>query len=353
MLSNSRNFGLFLASISFVVVIVSLLIAGEPLALVTFVIPLVTFIIVYLVSSLLYKRRQKKEEEALLDLIDSIKRSKFDGEWNHSPYSTMHQEIAMYVKKKKNEIEELKRMADFRKEFIANVSHELKTPIFAAQGFVLTLLDGAVRDKKVRDRFLKKAAKSLDRLDLLVQDLLILSQIETGEIKMVYEDFDVVQLAREVGEQFEEKAEKKGIKLQISDPGAPINVHADWHRIYQVLLNLVSNAIEYTEKGGVKMSFEKSRKSKITIKVTDSGKGIPRDQLPRIFERFYRVDKSRSRAKGGTGLGLAICKHIIEAHKSRIKVISDVGKGSEFSFKLLLVTKEKDEETQHQRDAVV
>ena len=228
-----------------------------------------------------------------------------------NPLEKITQEINSFAVLKQKEIDELKKLEAFRKEFIADVSHELKTPIFAAQGFVHTLIDGAVNDKSVRNKFLKKAAKSLDGLDALVQDLLTLSQIETGDIKMHFEHIDLHNLCQEVAEQFEEKALKKNIKLQLEEPKQKVMVYADWQRITQVMTNLISNAINYTPDGGsVMISFDSSKKY-VTTFVSDTGEGIPVEHLSRIFERFYRVEKSRSREKGGTGLGLAIVKHIL------------------------------------------
>lgn len=250
-----------------------------------------------------------------------------------NPLKNINEEIYSFALLKQKEIDELRKLEAFRKEFIADVSHELKTPIFAAQGFVHTLLDGAVNDKNVRNRFLKKAAKSLDGLDVLVQDLLTLSQIETGDIKMKFESIDLSKLCAEVIDQFEEKAQKKDIKLRFS-PQSKLVAYADWQRITQVVTNLVSNAINYTPEGGeVTVSFDTGKKS-ITTYIGDTGEGIPPQHLGRIFERFYRVDKSRSREKGGTGLGLAIVKHILEGHGSRAEVESTPGKGSTFSFRL-------------------
>src|SRR5258706_9629047 len=214
------------------------------------------------------------------------------------PFEKLNDEISSFALLKQKEIDELKKLEAFRKEFIADVSHELKTPIFAAQGFVHTLLDGAVNDKTVRGKFLKKAAKSLDGLDSLVQDLLTLSQIETGDIKIKFDQMDLVKLCEEVVEQFEEKAEQKKIKLKLLDAKhSKILVHADEKRIDQVITNLISNAINYTPEGGeVKVSFDVGKKN-VTTFVTDTGEGIPHQHLHRIFERFYRVDKSRSREK--------------------------------------------------------
>lgn len=251
-----------------------------------------------------------------------------------NPLQKINEEIHSFATLKQKEIDELKKLEAFRKEFIADVSHELKTPIFAAQGFVHTLLDGAVNDKNVRNKFLKKAAKSLDGLDVLVQDLLTLSQMETGDIKMRFEQIDMIRLCNEVIEQFEEKAEKKNIKVKLVADHHKINVYADWQRITQVVTNLVSNAINYTPDGGeVYITFDVGKKN-VTTFISDTGDGIPQQHITRIFERFYRVDKSRSREKGGTGLGLAIVKHILEGHNSKAEVQSTVGEGSVFSFKL-------------------
>jgi two-component system phosphate regulon sensor histidine kinase PhoR len=273
--------------------------------------------------------------------LGGIKREK-SGALN--PLQNINDEIYSFALLKQKEIDELKKLEAFRREFIADVSHELKTPIFAAQGFVHTLLDGAVNDKQVRNRFLKKAARSLDGLDMLVQDLLTLSQIESGDIKMKFEPVDLWKLSSEVVDQFEEKAAKKNIRLKLVDSDHRMSVHADWKRITQVMTNLISNAINYTPEGGeVTVSFDVSKKN-ITVFVTDNGEGIPQQHVSRIFERFYRVDKSRSREKGGTGLGLAIVKHILEGHGSHADVESVVGKGSTFSFKLGRVRGEDEKE---------
>lgn len=252
-----------------------------------------------------------------------------------NPLEKINEEIFSFAELKQKEIDELKKLEAFRKEFIADVSHELKTPLFAAQGFVHTLLDGAMDDKAVRGKFLKKAAKSLDGLDALVQDLLTLSQIETGQIKMHFENIDLYKLTLEVFEQLEEKAAKRNIRLKIQgNPDKSIIVYADWQRIYQVMTNLVSNAIKHSFEGGdVVVNFETTKKF-VTTHVRDFGEGIPHEHIARIFERFYRVDKSRSREKGGTGLGLAIVKHILENHDSKADVESAPGKGADFNFRL-------------------
>lgn len=276
------------------------------------------------IYTLLDKIRKKD-----LNFIESAKKPSLN------PLQRLNQEIFTYASLKQREIDELKKLATFRREFLADVSHELKTPIFAAQGFIHTLLDGAVEDKSVRLKFLKKAAKNLDGLDRLVQDLLTLSHMETGEIKMNFEVFNLYTLTQDVLEQLEYKGEKKKIHIGFA-PDCPkeVYVNADYQRICQVMLNLISNSIKYTKEGGeITILFEKD-KGDVIIYVKDTGRGIPPEHIKRIFERFYRVEKSRSRDKGGTGLGLAIVKHILEAHKSKVHVTSVVGKGSVFSFRL-------------------
>jgi two-component system phosphate regulon sensor histidine kinase PhoR len=288
-----------------------------------------------------------REVNKIYKLVGKLKKKELGGLGKQksgtlNPLQGINEEIFSFAELKQKEIDELRKLEAFRKEFIADVSHELKTPIFAAQGFVHTLLDGAVNDKNVRTKFLKKAAKSLDGLDALVQDLLTLSHIETGQIKMHFETIDMVKLTEEVIEQFEEKAEERKIKLRIDGHPHKVIAYADWQRINQVMTNLISNAIKHSnEEGEVLISFEVTKKNVITS-VRDHGEGIAQEHLVRIFERFYRVDKSRSREKGGTGLGLAIVKHILENHKSKPEVESVIGKGSVFSFRLPRAKPEED-----------
>ncbi|MTI33412.1 sensor histidine kinase [Xanthovirga aplysinae] len=252
-----------------------------------------------------------------------------------NPIKRINQEIYSYAAVKQKEIDELKRLETFRREFLADVSHELKTPIFSAQGYMHTLLDGADEDEKIRRRFLQKAAKSLDRLDHLVQDLLTISHLESGDLKMNFEAFDLNELFLEIIEQLESKAEKKQIELGFDkDIKNPVMVYADPKRIHQVLLNLITNAINYTQEGGKVVVGYKNEKEGFLIYINDNGPGIPPEDQTRVFERFYRVEKSRSKEKGGTGLGLAIVKHFVEAHNSQVNLESKLGKGTSFSFKL-------------------
>jgi len=233
-------------------------------------------------------------------------------------------------------IDELQKMEAYRREFLGNVSHELKTPIFNIQGYILSLLDGGWKDEKINRKFLKKTAKSVDRMIAIVQDLEEISKFESGVMNLNETVFDINELTREVAEFLEVKAEKNNTEIVIKEPeNRKLKVEADKVRIRQVLVNLVDNAINYgkPENGRIVLSFYDFHDN-ILIEVSDNGIGIPEELLPRIFERFFRVDKSRSREKGGTGLGLAIVKHIIEAHRQSITVRSKPGKGTTFSFTL-------------------
>jgi len=217
---------------------------------------------------------------------------------------------------------------------LADISHELKTPIFSAQGFIHTLLDGAINDPNVRDRFLSKAAKSLDQLDSLIQDLIIISQLETGNIKIEPEAFDLKLLVQELFDLLEPKRKLRNTSFKIDTSGNSTTVFADLNRISQVLKNLIDNAVKYgKDNGSVTVKIDELEDI-IKISVKDDGNGIPEEHLDKIFRRFYRVEKSRSREMGGTGLGLAIVKHIIEAHNSNISVQSTINHGTEFQFEL-------------------
>lgn len=301
---------------------------------------LISFSSSYILTNFILEFLIFREINRIYDQLEKLKERDFSfmqtGKKDHlNPLKRINQEIFFYAEEKQKEIDDLKRLEVFRREFLANVSHELKTPLFAAQGFVHTLLDGAMNDKSVRGKFLKKAAKSLDGLNDLVGDLLTLSHLETGEITMHHEPFDLYPLVVEVFEELEGKAEKREIIMAFDqDSAKEALVVADKRRIYQVLLNLISNSIKYNNEGGHVWVDLQVSKHEVMVFVKDDGIGIPALDIKRVFERFYRVDKSRSKDSGGTGLGLAIVKHIIEAHKSTVSVTSTVGKGSTFSFKL-------------------
>ena len=251
------------------------------------------------------------------------------------PLTEMETQVKDWVTDKSKEIEDLKKLEQFRKEFLANLSHELKTPIFNIQGYVHTLLDGAMDEPEVMKHFLERTAKSIDRLNNLVDDLDEISKIERGEVAMIKEIFDISQLVKEVFESMELKAVKQGISLAVAKGfDKPFFVHADKEKIRQVITNLIDNSVKYGSLNGETTASYYDMDDNVLVEITDNGIGISEEHLPRLFERFYRIDKHRSREQGGTGLGLAIVKHIIEAHEQTINVRSTVGVGTTFAVTL-------------------
>lgn len=246
------------------------------------------------------------------------------------------QDVEKWAIQKRNEIENLQRNEKFRKEFLLNLAHELKTPVFAVQGYIHTLLDGALEDPDVNKLFLEKATRNIDRLCRLIDDLDEISRLESGELKINKEIFVIQDLIKEVFDNLSLKAAGKEIKFSIKKGcEVPIQVNADKEKIHQVLINLVDNSIKYGNKGGQTVaSVYRMDGQRILIEISDNGIGMPEEHLPRIFERFYRTDSARSREAGGTGLGLAIVKHIIEAHEQTINVRSKINVGSSFGFTL-------------------
>ena len=250
--------------------------------------------------------------------------------------ATLIQEIDKFASDKKLEIETLKVREEYRKEFLGNISHELKTPLFTVQGYILTLLDGAMDDEKFRGKYLERANKGVERLIYIVQDLDMITKLEVGDLSLTIESFDIVEVVESVFDLLEMKSAKKKITLTFDmDYPQPIMVLADKERIRQVLTNLAVNSIKYGRvKGTTEISIENLIKNKVIVRVTDNGEGIAKANIPRLFERFYRIDKSGSRKEGGSGLGLSIVKHIIEAHDEKIYIESELSVGSEFSFTL-------------------
>ena len=228
-----------------------------------------------------------------------------------------------------------KERAQARKErhFLLAVTHELKTPIFASQGYILTLLDGAMNDKAIRKKYLNRAEKGVERLIYIVKDLDMITKLEAGDLNLDVEEFDIIELVQSVFDLLEMKAAKQSISLAFDmNYAKPIIVKADKERIQQVLTNLIVNSIKYgRENGTTEISIENLIRNKVIVRVTDNGEGIEAENIPRLFERFYRVDKSRTRKEGGSGLGLSIVKHIIEAHNEKIYVESEYYRGSDFS----------------------
>ena len=247
------------------------------------------------------------------------------------------EELTAWADTNDREIARLKEAERFRKQYLGNVAHELKTPIFNIQGYISTLLDGGLEDELINRKYLERAEKSIDRLINIVNDLDTISKLESNMNQLKMERFDIVALAREIAEQAEMEADRKGIRISVKGAEnlpSPFWVLADKHYIGQVLVNLIINSIHYGWEGGATRIRFRDMLDRILVEVEDNGQGIGKEDLPRVFERFYRTDKGRSREQGGTGLGLAIVKHIVEAHGERITVRSELGAGSTFSFTL-------------------
>ena len=247
------------------------------------------------------------------------------------------EELTAWADTNDREITRLQEAETFRKQYLGNVAHELKTPIFNIQGYISTLLDGGLEDQLINRTYLERADKSIVRLINIVSDLDTINKLESNMNTLARDTFDVVALAREIAEQVEMEADKKRIQIVVKGADnlpSPFWVSANKHYIGQVLVNLVTNSIRYGKEGGKTVLKFRDMLDKILIEVEDNGQGIAKEDQPRIFERFYRADKGRSREQGGTGLGLAIVKHIVEAHGERITVRSEQGVGSTFSFTL-------------------
>ena len=298
---------------------------------------IVNFFVIWFVFEFVIYRDLLSFKEILLNFLRGVKaKDNPDHSFNLKITKQLNKNLIILQKRKEKEIDFLLKRADFRSQFIADISHELKTPIFSAQGYIHTLLDGAMEDEEVRYKFLEKSARSLDFLDKLVRDLLELSQIETGSIVLMYDHFDLVQLVDEIIDDFEQQAIKVKVSIKRSKRPPESIVYADYLRIRQVMQNLVSNAIKYNSEGGkIRIKLIESVDS-VEVSVADTGIGIPKSDYSRIFSRFYRVDKSRTKIRKRTsnGLGLAIVKHLLESHNSSVQVKSEIGKGSVFSFSL-------------------
>ncbi|HSM47645.1 MAG TPA: ATP-binding protein [Draconibacterium sp.] len=272
-------------------------------------------------------------------IIDFVPRKQTEEKLKFAPgfveLSEVEQDVENWAQNQRQEIERLKELERYRKDFVGNVSHELKTPIFNIQGYILTLLEGGLEDPTINKLYLTRTEKSIDRMISIVEDLESINKLETGELKPQFSVFDIVKIVEDVIEMEQRLSKERKIWLTITDkPDKPLMVKADRKRIIEVMTNLVVNAIKYGKKNGfVKVGFY-DFDDKIVVEVSDNGIGIDKKDLPRVFERFYRVDKSRSREQGGTGLGLSIVKHIIEAHNQSINVQSVLNEGTTFTFTL-------------------
>jgi len=283
------------------------------------------------VEAFIYSKIKNLYKE--LNLIDSISLSKPD---ITTDMKSLLDNISEFSRDNKLEIESLKVREEFRKEFIGNVAHELKTPIFTIQGYIENLIDGAIDDNSVRDKFLNRAKISVERLIYIIKDLDMITKLESGTLNLEQDSFDIIELIKNTYDELEIQAQKKDIKLIFNKLySEPIIVFADKDKIQQVITNLIINSIKYgTNKGTTEVSLESITSDKLIVRITDNGEGIQKEHLSRLFERFYRVDQSGSRKQGGSGLGLSIVKHIIDAHNENVYVESKFGIGSEFSFTL-------------------
>lgn len=288
------------------------------------------FLIHYFISSFIYEKIKpiyKTINSFRTGQAAEISESKGDY------FNQVNAEVANWMEGKTRELQRLKQLEIYRKEYLGNVSHELKTPIFNIQGYILTLLDGGIDDPDINMLYLKRTEKSIDRMINIIEDLEVISKLEAGELKLNYSHFNLVEFISEACELQEMRAHNKEITIRHPKvTEKPVMVYADKDRMFQVLSNLVVNSINYGIQGGRTTVKYYDMDNCILVEVKDNGVGIAEKDLPRVFERFYRADKSRSRDQGGTGLGLAIVKHIIEAHRQNINVSSTPGKGSSFTF---------------------
>ncbi len=303
----------------------------------TFIITLITCFLVfyYLIERYVYSKIK-----LIYKLIHNLKLGKdlkdALGEYvSDDPINDVEHEVKEWARVKKIEIDTLKQQEKFRREFMGNISHEIKTPLFAVQGYLEALQDEGMEDEELAKRFLAKAAKNIERLSLLITDLDAITKLETGEININYKRFDIVALIKETIEHMELKASAQSIQLVLKDKyNTPTWVYADRDKIHQVLVNLIDNSIKYGKPNGTTSIKVFELHDQILTEVTDDGSGIEEKYLPRLFERFFRTDVSRSRQIGGSGLGLSIVKHILEAHEQTITVRSTEGVGTTFAFTL-------------------
>ena len=244
-------------------------------------------------------------------------------------------DLKKFSKESQTEIKSMQEKENFRRDFIGNLAHELKTPLFTSQSYILTLVDGALKDEKVNLKYLKIAEKAIERLIFIVKDLDLITKLESEGLKLEKSEFNIISLINNVFEMLELQASKKKITLALGSKNIRVNVNGDEEKIHQVLTNLIENSVKYgRESGTTEVSVENIVENKVIVRITDNGNGIQKVNLKRLFERFFRIENSGSRSTGGSGLGLAIVKHIIDAHNEKIYVESDYGVGSEFSFTL-------------------
>lgn len=327
----------YLTLLSVAIAAISYFIISEHLGIITILISTITlfiisfFIIQYRAEHFIYRRLKKLYEEVSILNVNDLKKDSAT-----TDIEELSKSMQKYVEGKSLEIKSLTDIDSFRRDFLGNVAHELKTPLFTVQGYILTLLEGAVNDKQIRMKYLDRANKGVERLVAVIKDLDMITKLENDGMKLNTEVFNILELIQNVFDLIEMKAKKRNISLTFDKIYEfPVFVKGDIEKIEQVLINLVVNSIKYGKPNGTTIvGVENYSEKKFIIKVIDDGEGIKKEHLSRLFERFYRVDQSRSREQGGSGLGLSIVKHIVEAHNENILLKSTYSEGSEFSFTL-------------------
>lgn len=316
------SINLFIGGISFLYIIISPIIIGAG-----------TYIIFnFLIERFITHR--------IRVLYRSIRKGKFgkNGEdtfvLREDPISNAEKETKRWTDERIAEISKLKEQEEFRREFLGNLAHELKTPVFSIQGYILTLLDGGLEDQSINRNFLERASKATDRMTAILEDLDQIAKMEADKIQLDYSSFDIKELVQDIFDDLEIKAKDKNIVFTFARDFGSIFVYADRVKIGQVITNLLANSISYGKEEGITSVRFYEMDGIVTVEVSDDGLGIAQEEIPRLFERFYRVEKSRNRHAGGSGLGLAIVKHIIEAHRQTINVRSTINVGSTFTFSI-------------------
>ncbi|MBL6648184.1 MAG: ATP-binding protein [Flavobacteriaceae bacterium] len=296
----------------------------------TTVLTLVSFFFTYLYLKFFVENKIKEIYNSIIPKKDIVEENLIS-----TNMEDLVNQLKNYSIESQTEIKSMKEKENFRRNFIGNLAHELKTPLFTSQSYLLTLIDGALKDEKVNLKYLKIAEKAIERLIFIAKDLDLITKLESDNMKLEKTSFNLISIINNVFEMLEIQAEKNNISLIIDSKKKKINVTADQEKIHQVLTNLIENSIKYGKKDGTtEISIEEILENKYLVRITDNGQGIKKENFERLFERFYRVESSGNRSTGGSGLGLAIVKHIIDAHNEKIYVESDFGIGSEFSFSI-------------------